>query len=91
MTLRPTELVILGSARVGTPLMQATQTIGIDLPLKALAWQDEARTTWLAYNDPIWLASRHRVVGDPGSVLRKMGEALAAMAREATGNAEDAS
>ena len=71
--------------------MQAAQTIGIDLPLKALVWQDETGTTWLGYNDPLWLATRHDVAGDRASVIHVMGEALAAMAREATGNAEDVS
>ena len=58
MELRPTEVLIFGNPRAGTPLMQAAQTIGVDLPLKALVWQDEGGTTWLAYNDPQWLAQR---------------------------------
>ena len=57
LPLRSTELLIFGSARAGTPLMQAVQTIGIDLPLKALVWLDEVGTTWLGYNNPLWLAS----------------------------------
>lgn len=91
LPLRPTELLIFGSARAGTPLMQATQTVGIDLPLKALVWQDAGGTTWLGYNDPRWLAGRHDVAGGLASVLHAMGEALAAIAREATGNVGDAS
>jgi uncharacterized protein (DUF302 family) len=59
LPLRPTDLLIFGNARGGTPLMQAAQTIGIDLPLKVLVWQDAAGTTWLSYNDPAWLAQRH--------------------------------
>ena len=59
LALRPTEVAIFGSAQGGTPLMQASQTIGIDLPLKVLVWQDEAGTTWISYNDPVWIASRH--------------------------------
>ena len=59
MALRPTEVLIFGNPLAGTPLMQAAQTIGIDLPLKALVWQDDAGKTWLAYNDPTWLARRH--------------------------------
>src|SRR5262252_9120037 len=54
LTLRPTEVLIFGNPRGGTPLMQSVQTIGIDLPLKALVWQDETGKTWLAYNDPTW-------------------------------------
>jgi uncharacterized protein (DUF302 family) len=56
LTLAPTELIIFGSARGGTPLMQSVQTIGIDLPLKALVWQDAAGKTWISYNEPSWIA-----------------------------------
>jgi uncharacterized protein (DUF302 family) len=59
LTLRPTELIIFGNARGGTPLMQLAQTVGIDLPLKALVWQDAAGKTWLSYNEPSWIAQRH--------------------------------
>src|SRR6202161_3126438 len=59
LSLRPTELLIFGNAKGGTPLMQSVQTIGIDLPLKALVWQDASGVTWLSYNDPSWLAKRH--------------------------------
>jgi len=52
LTLRPTELIIFGNARGGTPLMQAVQTVGIDLPLKALVWEDAGGKTWLSYNEP---------------------------------------
>jgi uncharacterized protein (DUF302 family) len=59
MELRPTELVLFGHPRGGTPLMQDRQTAGIDLPLKALAWEDEHGRVWLTANDPEWLARRH--------------------------------
>jgi uncharacterized protein (DUF302 family) len=59
LPLRPTELLIFGSAKAGTPLMQASQAIGIDLPLKALVFEDAAGKVWLSYNDPRWLAQRH--------------------------------
>jgi uncharacterized protein (DUF302 family) len=65
LPLRPTDLLIFGNARAGTPLMESVQTIGIDLPLKALVWQDVAGNTWVSYNDPAWLARRHRL--DPGA------------------------
>src|SRR5215470_11538392 len=52
LPLRPTELIIFGNARGGTPLMQSVQTVGIDLPLKALVWQDPAGKTWISYNEP---------------------------------------
>lgn len=57
MELRPTELLIFGNPRAGTPLMQSSQLIGIDLPLRALAWQDELQASWLSYVDPVWLAN----------------------------------
>ncbi|MCB8821049.1 DUF302 domain-containing protein [Microvirga rosea] len=57
--LRPTELLIFGTPQAETPLMQARQTVGLDLPLKALAWEDEHGKVWLTYNDPAWLAQRH--------------------------------
>jgi uncharacterized protein (DUF302 family) len=87
MELRPTEVIIFGNPRAGTPLMQAVQTIGIDLPLKALVWQDEASAVWLAYNDPAWLAARHGALDGTDRILRAMTDALAAVAGEATGRA----
>ena len=84
MELRPTEVLIFGSPRAGTPLMQAAQTVGIDLPLKPLVWQDEDGTTWLAYNDPQWLAQRHGVDAGLDRTFHAMADALAAVAREAT-------
>jgi len=57
--LRPTELLIFGNPKGGTPLMNCVQTFGIDLPLKALVWQDGEGTVWLGYNDMAYLAQRH--------------------------------
>src|SRR6266516_4269217 len=82
LTLPPTELIIFGNARGGTPLMQSVQTVGIDLPLKALVWEDTAGTTWLSYNEPSWIAQRHNVA-DAEQVVSKMAAALSAMARTA--------
>lgn len=59
MQLRPTEVLIFGNPKAGTPLMQANQTIGLDLPLKVLAWEDAEGGVWVSYNDPVWLARRH--------------------------------
>lgn len=84
MELRPTEVVLFGNPRAGTPLMQAVQTVGIDLPLKALVWQDAAGKTWLAYNDPKWLAERHDAGVGRERTLGAMTDALAAVAKEAT-------
>ncbi len=84
MALRPTEVLIFGSPKAGTPLMQAAQTIGIDLPLKALVWRDGEGKTWLGYIDPRWLAARHGALAGNGKLLTVMTDALAAAAREAT-------
>jgi uncharacterized protein (DUF302 family) len=84
MELRPTEVLIFGNPRAGTPLMQAVQTVGIDLPLKALVWQDETGAAWLAYNDPQWLAQRHGADAELDQTLHAMADALVAVAREAT-------
>jgi len=61
MALRPTELVLFGHPRGGTPLMQERQTAGIDLPLKALAWEDAEGRVWLSYNEIPWLTARHNL------------------------------
>lgn len=58
-TLRPTELLIFGNPAGGTPLLECAQTAGIDLPLKALAWEDDKGVVWLGYNDAAYLAKRH--------------------------------
>ena len=84
MPLRPTELLIFGNARGGTPLMQADQAIGIDLPLKALVWQDASGDTWLAYNDPSWLAKRHGIGHESDAAVNAMTAALGAIAKAAT-------
>ena len=84
LQLQPTEVVAFGNPRTGTPLMQSAQTMGIDLPLKALVWQDEAGRTWLSTNDPGWLAGRHGADLGHETVLRAMRDFLAAVTREAT-------
>jgi uncharacterized protein (DUF302 family) len=83
LSLRPTELLIFGNAKGGTPLMQSNQTVGIDLPLKALVWEDASGATWLSYNDPSWLAKRH---GLDRKVEAEVG-ALAAALNEVTKSA----
>jgi uncharacterized protein (DUF302 family) len=84
LSLRPTEVLVFGNARSGTPLMQATQTIGLDLPLRALVWEDASGRTWLSYNDPRWIVARH---GGDTSIEQAAGEmatGLAALSRAAT-------
>jgi uncharacterized protein (DUF302 family) len=84
--LRPNDLLIFGNAKVGTPLMQSVPTIGIDLPLKVLVWQDADGTTWLSYNDPAWLAKRHGLGPDAEGTLKTMTGVLAAVTAAAAGS-----
>lgn len=84
MALRPTEVVLFGNARGGTPLMQDQQTTGIDLPLKYLVWQDETGKTWLSYNEPDWIAHRHGLGAASGAARKAMTGLLAALAKAAT-------
>jgi uncharacterized protein (DUF302 family) len=58
-SLRPTQLVAFGHPRGGAPLIEDRQTAGIDLPMRAVAWEDEAGASWLTYNDAHWIATRH--------------------------------
>jgi uncharacterized protein (DUF302 family) len=84
LSLRPTAVLIFGNARGGTPLMQAGQTIGIDLPLKVLVWLDEAADTWLAYNNPGWLAKRHGLGDAAQQAVGAISTFLAAVTKAAT-------
>ena len=59
--MRPEQMLIFGNPKGGTPLMQAVPTVGLDLPLKALVWEDAEGKTWLAYNDPEYIVARHGV------------------------------
>jgi uncharacterized protein (DUF302 family) len=83
LSLRPTEVLIFGNANGGTPLMQSVQTAGIDLPLKALVWQDAAGETWLSWNDPAWLAARHGLDGME-TLIGKLAALLDDLAKTAT-------
>jgi uncharacterized protein (DUF302 family) len=85
MPLRPTDLLIFGNAKGGTPLMQAEQTVGIDLPLKILVWQDAAGKTWVSYNDPHWLAKRHGIEATSAAVVNGLANVLASLAQAAAG------
>jgi len=85
LTLRPTGLVILGNPKGGTPLIVASPTAAIDLPLKILAWQDAVGKTWVAYNEAEYLRARH---GFPLDLLKNIA-ALGALAEAAAGNASD--
>ncbi len=81
--LRPTELVIFGNPKAGTPLMQYAQSAGIDLPQKALIWEDGSGQVWLSYNDPKYLEKRHGIKGYE-KVVGNIAKALNNFARKAT-------
>lgn len=83
LSLPPTELLVFGNPKVGTALMLAQQSAGIDLPLKALVWSDPAGRTWLGYDNPDWIAARHGIMGEDDTI-RAMTTALRALAKEAT-------
>ena len=84
LELRPTVLLVFGSARAGTPLMQVDQTMGIDLPLRALVWEDAQRVTWLGYVEPRWLVDRHGIAAKGNGVVGEMTSLLETLARSAT-------
>lgn len=82
-TLKPTLLIIFGNPAMGTPLIERSRTMGIDLPLKALIWEDRAGQVWFSYNAPDYLARRHGIT-EMGDVILKMQEALSNFAMAAT-------
>jgi uncharacterized protein (DUF302 family) len=83
LTLRPTKLLIFGSPTAGTPLMVASPRLALDLPLKALVWQDDAGRVFVSYNSTAYLAARHHL---PGALLPNIAgiEALLAHATTAS-------
>jgi len=84
LPLRPTELLIFGNAKAGTPLMQSNQEVGIDLPLKMLVWEDAAGKTWLSYSDPRWIAKRHELEPGLDQTIDAMVAGLTAIAKKVT-------
>jgi uncharacterized protein (DUF302 family) len=84
LSLRPTTLVVFGNPAAGTPLMQEAQTAGIDLPLKALVWQDAHGAVHLTYNDPMWIALRHGLGAQAQQTVAALTAALSSFARQAT-------
>lgn len=83
MDLRPTKILVFGNPEAGTPLMQSAQTTGIDLPQKALVYEDASGQTHLAYNDPYYIAERHGITG-ADEQLAAVSTALEGLATEAT-------
>jgi len=85
MSLRPTELILVGNPRGGTPLMQDCQTAGIDLPLRALAWEDADGRVWVTTNDAAWIADRHGLGKASAAAVSAVSAGLAGIVGEATG------
>ena len=82
LPLRPTQVLIFGNPKAGTPLMQSRQTVGLDLPLRALVWEDEEGKAWLTYRPVADLARQHRVTGR-GEAVQALDDDLGALARAA--------
>lgn len=83
LELRPTELLLFGNPKVGTPLMQCQQLAALDLPQKALVYEDKNGRVWFAYNDPKYIAKRHKITGCD-DVVNKISKALANFSEAAT-------
>ncbi|MEP6467005.1 MAG: DUF302 domain-containing protein [Parafilimonas sp.] len=83
LQLRPTELLIIGNPKAGTGLMQDKQTSGIDLPLKVLAWEDEAGKVWLSYNNINWIAERHGLTGKSIAISKAIETGMELICNEA--------
>ena len=86
MPLRPTELLLVGSPRGGTPLMQDGQTAGLDLPLRALAWEDAEGRVWVTTNDTAWIAGRHGLGEASAAAVSAASAGLARIVADATGS-----
>ena len=84
MVLRPTTVVIFGAAKAGTPLMAMSQSVGLELPLKALVWQDESGQTFISYDDPAWLVRRFSLPEAAKPIAEKMQAAVATVVADAT-------
>ncbi len=85
MEMAPTQLLIFGNPKLGTPLMKSNRQIGLDLPLKALAWRDDDGKVWVSYNDPAYLKQRHGIT-DRDPVFKKMTGALKKLIGKAVSN-----
>jgi len=85
-SLRPTELVLFGNPANGVVLLQDEQTVGVDLPMRALAWEDENGESWLTYPDLAWIARRHDLGVRSAEIMQKLETSFAGLARSVTGN-----
>lgn len=77
LTMNPAQVLIFGNPRIGTPVMKAAPTVAIDLPFKALAWQDDAGRAWLSYNSAEYLARRHQIAREVVVPLATIAAAIA--------------
>ena len=80
--LRETRLIIFGNPKVGSPLMQCQQSVAIDLPQKAIIWEDDKSKVWISYNDPRYLGKRHNIIGCD-EVISKVEKALSGITKAA--------
>lgn len=80
--LRETQLIIFGNPKVGSPLMQCQQSVAIDLPQKAIVWEDNQSKVWISYNDPRYLKKRHHIIGCD-EVITKVENALSGIIKAA--------
>lgn len=83
LSLGPTTVVAFGNPAAGTKLMQSNQVAGLDLPLKILVWEDEAKTARLSYNDVAWLAARHELGPETALVITAMTKLMASLTEKA--------
>lgn len=81
--LRETELIIFGNPKVGSPLMKCQQSVAIDLPQKALIWEDDKSKVWISYNDPRYIEKRHDISGCK-EVISKIEKALSGITKAAS-------
>jgi uncharacterized protein (DUF302 family) len=80
--LRETRLIIFGNPKVGSPLMQCQQSVAVDLPQKAIIWEDDKSKVWISYNDPRYLGKRHNIIGCD-EVISKVEKALSGITKAA--------
>jgi uncharacterized protein (DUF302 family) len=80
LTMRPEQMLVFGNPKAGTPLMQAEPVVGLDLPIKALVFEDAAGKTWIAWNDPDYVVRRH---GLPASLAANLGAVVPLIERAA--------
>jgi len=83
--LKPTELVIFGNPKIGSPMMACQRSIAIDLPQKMLVWEDNGGQVWLSYNDPNYIADRHQLKNECRGSLKKIAGALGKLSHKAGG------